>query len=87
MPFSERPSWGKDYADPFTFFGELFDSGAIIPSGNTNYSLVGLTPEIAKKVKATGNINNIPTVDPDVTACEGKLAQDRNRAGRTSTRS
>ena len=78
VPISERPSWGKDYADPFTFFGELFDSGAIIPSGNTNYSLVGLTPAIAKKVKATGSINGVPTVDPQVNACEGKLAQDRN---------
>ena len=44
IPFSERPGWGKDYADPYTFFGELFDSRAIIPSGNTNYSLVGITP-------------------------------------------
>ena len=77
IPFSERPSWGKDYADPFTFFAELFDSGAIIKSGNTNYSLVGLTPEIAKTVGATGNINNIPSVDSAIAVCSAKLAQDR----------
>ena len=63
IPISERPSWGKDYADPYTFFAELFDSGAIIKSGNTNYSLVGLTPAIAKTVGATGNITNVPSVD------------------------
>jgi peptide/nickel transport system substrate-binding protein len=77
IPFSERPSWGKDYADPFTFFAELFDSGAIIKSGNTNYSLVGLTPEIAKSVGATGSINNIPSVDSQIAVCSSKLAQDR----------
>jgi peptide/nickel transport system substrate-binding protein len=77
IPFSERPSWGKDYADPFTFFAELFDSGAIIKSGNTNYSLVGLTPEIAKSVGATGSINNVPSVDSAIAVCSSKLAQDR----------
>ena len=77
IPFSERPSWGKDYADPYTFFAELFDSGAIIKSGNTNYSLVGLTPAIAKTVGAKGSIDNVPSVDPDIAACSTKLAQDR----------
>ncbi len=77
IPFSERPSWGKDYADPYTFFAELFDSGAIIKSGNTNYSLVGLTPAIASKVGATGNLTNVPTIDPDINACSAKLSGDR----------
>jgi peptide/nickel transport system substrate-binding protein len=77
VPFSTRTSWGKDYGDPYTFFGELFDSGAIIPSGNTNYSLVGLTPAIAKKVKATGSIDNVPSADTDIHACQAKLAQQR----------
>jgi peptide/nickel transport system substrate-binding protein len=77
IPMSERPSWGKDYADPYTFFAELFDSGAIIKSGNTNYSLVGLTPAIAKKVGATGNVTNVPTVDPEIAKCSAKLAADR----------
>jgi peptide/nickel transport system substrate-binding protein len=77
IPIAERPSWGKDYADPYTFFAELFDSGAIIKSGNTNYSLVGVTPAIAKTVGATGNLTNVPSIDPDIKACSAKLAQDR----------
>jgi peptide/nickel transport system substrate-binding protein len=77
IPLAERPSWGKDYADPYTFFAELFDSGAIIKSGNTNYSLVGVTPAIAKSVGATGNLTNVPSVDPDIAACSAKLGQDR----------
>jgi peptide/nickel transport system substrate-binding protein len=77
VPFSERPSWGKDYADPFTFFGELFDGRAIIKSGNTNYSLVGLTAAKAHEVGATGTIGNVPSVDGLIDACSTKLAQER----------
>ena len=77
IPFSERPSWGKDYADPYTFFAELFDSNTIIKSGNTNYALVGITPALAAKVGATGNLANVPSVDKDIEACSAKLAQDR----------
>ncbi len=76
IPISERPGWGKDYADPLTFFQALFTGPAIIPSGNTNYSLVGLTPAIAKKVNVTGNINGIPSVDNKFNACNVKPAGD-----------
>lgn len=69
IPISERPGWGKDYADASTFFEALFTSGAIIPSGNTNYSLVGLTPEIAEAVGAKGTIDGIPSVDADFKRC------------------
>jgi peptide/nickel transport system substrate-binding protein len=77
VPFAERPSWGKDYADPYTFFAELFASGTIIKSGNTNYALVGVTPAIAAKVGATGNLANVPSVDPEIAACSAKLGGDR----------
>jgi peptide/nickel transport system substrate-binding protein len=72
IPFSERPGWGKDYADPYTFFGELFDGRALIPSGNTNYSLVGITPQInkAQKLGVTGDLAHVPSIDSDVTACQ-----------------
>ena len=77
VAFSTRPSWAKDYRDPYTFFAALFDSGAIIASGNTNYSLVGLTPAIAARVKANGAIKNVPSVDVDIQACEAELGQAR----------
>jgi peptide/nickel transport system substrate-binding protein len=77
IPLAERPSWGKDYADPYTFFAELFDSRAIIKSGNTNYSLVGVTPAEAKKVGATGDLSNVPSVDADIDACSAKLGSAR----------
>ena len=77
IPISDRSSWGKDYADPYTFFAELFDGGAIIKDGNTNYSLVGLTPAMAKSIGATGSVNNVPSVDSDITACSKELGQAR----------
>ncbi len=77
IPISDRSSWGKDYADPYTFFAELFDGGAIIKDGNTNYSLVGITPAMAKTVGATGSVNNVPTVDPQINACGKALGQAR----------
>jgi hypothetical protein len=79
VPISERPGWGKDYADASTFFAELFNGQAIIPSGNTNYSLVGVTPALntSKKLGLTGNLNNVPSVDADINACQAKLGQDR----------
>jgi peptide/nickel transport system substrate-binding protein len=79
IPFSERPGWGKDYADPYTFFGELFDSRALIPSGNTNYSLVGITPQInqQKKLGVTGTLTGIPSVNADVDNCQAKLGDAR----------
>ena len=79
IPFSERPGWGKDYADPYTFFGELFDSRAMIPSGNTNYSLVGITPEIntSKKLGVTGNLDNVPSVNSDIDRCIRRSGGDR----------
>jgi len=69
VPISERPGWGKDYADASTFFNALFASTSIIPTGNTNYSLVGLTPAIAKKIGVKGSVDGLPSVDSDIKKC------------------
>jgi peptide/nickel transport system substrate-binding protein len=71
VPIAERPGWGKDYADPYTFFSPLFDGRTIIPTGNTNYSLVGITPKQCKDLKVTGNCNNVPSVQKDLDRCAG----------------
>jgi peptide/nickel transport system substrate-binding protein len=67
IPISERPGWGKDYADPSTFFGPLFAGTSILPSGNANYSLVGLTPAIAKKIKV--QYKAVPNYDARIKKC------------------
>jgi ABC-type oligopeptide transport system substrate-binding subunit len=69
VPFADRTGWGKDYPDALTFFQALFTGGAIIPQGNSNYSLVGITPAIAKKVGAKGSVNNVPSIDAKFNKC------------------
>jgi peptide/nickel transport system substrate-binding protein len=69
IPISERPGWAKDYADASTFFNALFLGTAILPSGNTNYSLIGLTPALAKKLHITGTVTGIPNLDAQIQKC------------------
>lgn len=76
IPFSLVPSWSKDFADPSTY-APLFSSGSIIPKGNVNYSLVGLTPELAREVGATGTVSGIPSVDGEIERCARLLDADR----------
>jgi peptide/nickel transport system substrate-binding protein len=77
VPISSTPGWGKDYADASTFM-VLFDSRSILPEGNVNYSLVGLTPEQAQEIGATGTIQGIPSVDADIDACN-EIIDDAER--------
>ncbi len=69
IPISERPGWGKDYADALTFFTPLFDSRTIIANGNTNYSLVGVTPAQCKALKIGGNCVGVPNIDSHLDKC------------------
>jgi len=78
VPIAERPGWGKDYPDALTFFGPLFDGRNIIPVGNTNYSLVGITPATAKKVGVKGDLKNVPNINSDLDKCS-VLGGDRRR--------
>ena len=76
-PMSSRPGWGKDYADASTY-AVLFDSRLTSPTGNINYSLVGLTPEQADALGASGTLVGIPNVDAAIDACnEVALGADR----------
>jgi peptide/nickel transport system substrate-binding protein len=78
VPISSTPGWGKDYADPSTFM-VLFDSRSVLPEGNVNYSLVGITPDQAEEVGAEGTIEGVPSVDADIDACNEILdAGERN---------
>jgi peptide/nickel transport system substrate-binding protein len=68
VPVSSVPGWGKDYADPSTFM-VLFDSASILPQGNVNYSLVGITPAQAQETNIPGNAEAVPSVDEQIKAC------------------
>jgi len=77
IPIAERPGWGKDYADALTFFTPLFDGRNIIPAGNTDYSLLGITPAMAKKLKVKGIVNGVPSVNEDIDHCSVLIGQPR----------
>jgi peptide/nickel transport system substrate-binding protein len=77
IPISTRPRWGKDYADPSTFIDPLFYGGNIIPSGNTNYALVGLTKSQAASMGIKGNISNVPSINKLADACRAKTGNAR----------
>ena len=77
VPFSTRPGWGKDYADPYSFFGANFDGRAITPSGNGNRGLVGITGTQAKKLGVKGSVAGIPSVNADLDKCQDTLGAAR----------
>ena len=77
IPISNRPRWFKDYADPSTFIDPLFKGANIIPTGNTNYALVGLKPGQAAQLGIKGTVNNIPSIDNLADACQKKLGSAR----------
>lgn len=86
VPIAERPGWGKDYADALTFFSPLFDGRTIIPTGNTNYSLVGITPGQCKTLKVVGDCSpynaktglGVPSVNKQLDACAKLLDPARS---------
>jgi hypothetical protein len=82
IPIALNAGWGKDYADAFTFALPLFDGRSIIATGNTNYPLLGLTPEKAEELGIDyPSGTQIPSVDADIDACQkipGNQPDQRN---------
>ncbi len=82
IPIALNAGWGKDYADPFTFAQPLFGSAALIPVGNTNYSMVGVTSAIIKKQGLGVTIPkglSVPSVDSLINQCEGQAGATRQQ--------
>ena len=78
MPVASNAGWGKDYADVGTF-AVLFQSATIIPTGNSNYSLIGLTAEQAKDLKVPVADGVVPSVDADIKKCGTLLGDERRQ--------
>jgi peptide/nickel transport system substrate-binding protein len=62
--------WIYDYPDPYTVMYPLLDGGAISANGNANFSLVGLTPSIARSIGITYPPGGSPNIDPQIARCE-----------------
>jgi peptide/nickel transport system substrate-binding protein len=69
VPISTRPRWFKDFADASTFIDPLFKGSSIIPSGNTNYALVGVKPSQVKALGLTGSTKGVPSIDKLANKC------------------
>ncbi len=78
VPVASNAGWGKDYADVGTF-AVLFQSATIQATGQSNYSLIGLTAEQAKDLKVQVPVGGVPTVDADIKACEPLLGDERQQ--------
>jgi peptide/nickel transport system substrate-binding protein len=71
IPIALNAGWGKDFADAVSFVQPLFDSRSIIPTGNTAYPLLGMTPAQAKTLGIPYPSGvTIPSVNADIDACQ-----------------
>ena len=68
VPLGTWPGWSKDFPDAGGFM-VLFDGRQILPSGNTNYSLVGLTRARAQTLGIPYPAGGVPSVDADIDRC------------------
>ena len=76
VPFSSGTGWGKDFADPSTF-AVLWDGREIIPVGNVNQSLVGLTRDHAATLGVPLPPEGVPSVDADIDRCQPLFGRER----------
>jgi peptide/nickel transport system substrate-binding protein len=70
IPIGMDTGWGKDYPDAGTFGAPLFGGPNIVPTNNSNYGLIGLTPEKQKElgIKVPAG-TTFPSVDTDIANC------------------
>lgn len=73
VPITSAPGWVKDYPDPFSFIGFLFDGRNIREPANTNYSMVGFTDDRAEELGIDPPERPVPSVDADIDMCVAVL--------------
>ncbi|MBW3594035.1 MAG: hypothetical protein KY391_00540 [Actinobacteria bacterium] len=73
VPITSAPGWVKDYPDPFSFIGFLFDGRNIRRPANTNYAMVGLTREHAAELDIDAPARPVPSVDAAIDRCVATL--------------
>jgi hypothetical protein len=76
IAIADFPGWGKDYPDASTYF-QQFDSRNIVPVGNTNVSLVGVTPAIARDDGISGTVKGVPSIDTRLDRCSASFGEAR----------
>ncbi len=69
--------WGKDYPDPYSFIGFLFDGRNIVEGNNANYSFVGLTRERARELGIDYPRGGVPNIDSRIDRCSELTGSER----------
>jgi peptide/nickel transport system substrate-binding protein len=77
IPITVNAEWMADYPDPADFVDRLFGRTSIVPEGNLNASLVGITPAQAHRLGVTGRVEGVPSVDTDLARCSSLTGADR----------
>jgi peptide/nickel transport system substrate-binding protein len=81
IPLALNAGWGKDYPDAYSFAAPLFTKDALIPTGNTNYALLGLDQAKADELGIDYPAGaQIPNVDADVNRCQEVVEPDPRTA-------
>jgi peptide/nickel transport system substrate-binding protein len=75
IPFQTFAGWIHDYPDGYTWFYPLMYGPSILDQYNSNYSLVGATPDQLKKYGT--DITDVPSMDSQIEACFPKEGQER----------
>jgi peptide/nickel transport system substrate-binding protein len=76
IPLAANGGWSKDYADPSGFM-VLHDGRRIIPAGNQNWSLVGITAGQAEELGLSVPPGGVPSVDAEIDRCSALAGQER----------
>jgi ABC-type transport system substrate-binding protein len=76
IPISMNMEWFYDYPDPYIYLA-IFSTKLLFPTGNSDWSLVGMTPQQARHLGVPYPAGGIPSVDNQVNSCESKLGSPR----------
>ncbi len=75
IPMGTFVGWIHDYPDGYTWFYPLMYGPSILDQYNSNYSLVGATPEQLKKYGT--DVTEVPSMDAQIEKCFPLTGQDR----------
>jgi peptide/nickel transport system substrate-binding protein len=69
--------WVAPWPDPSSFMEPLLAGWSIDATRNVNHSLVGITPQQARRLGVKGRVRGIPSVDAGVARCNALSGEDR----------
>ena len=76
-PITYPANWYGGFADPAAYVEPLFAGASIVPSGNVNFSLVGVTPAQAARLHVQGRVGRVPSIDADLARCGALIGSRR----------